>query len=77
MMKLKLSICKIRDKYNKPGFVVGCRLSPEELFDDCITMTETLALVRALVKKPIQYIHISEKNKKLFPRSKKRIRRWN
>ena len=25
-------------------------------------MTETLALVRALIKKPIQYIHISEKN---------------
>ena len=25
-------------------------------------MTETLKLVRALVKKPIQYIHISEKN---------------
>ena len=25
-------------------------------------MTETLALVRALVKKPIQYIHISQKN---------------
>ena len=25
-------------------------------------MTETMALVRALVKKPIQYIHISQKN---------------
>ena len=54
--------CKKRDKYNKPEFIIGYRLSPEELFDDGITMTETLALVRALVKKPIQYIHISEKN---------------
>ena len=54
--------CKIRDKYNKPEFIIGYRLSPEEPFDDGITMTETLSLVRALVKKPLQYIHISEKN---------------
>ena len=65
-MKFPLEVvdacCKIRDKYNKPDFIIGYRLSPEEPFDDGITMTETLALVRALVKKPIQYIHISEKN---------------
>ena len=54
--------CKIRDKYNKPEFIIGYRLSPEEPFDDGITMTETMALVRALVKKPIQFIHISERN---------------
>ncbi len=54
--------CKIRDKYNKPEFIIGYRLSPEEPFEDGITMTETLALVRALVKKPIQYIHVSQKN---------------
>ena len=54
--------CKIRDKYTKPEFIIGYRLSPEEPFDDGITMTETLALVRALVKNPIQQIHISEKN---------------
>ena len=54
--------CKVRDKYNKPEFIIGYRLSPEEPFEDGITMTETLALVRALVKKPIQYIHISQKN---------------
>ena len=54
--------CKIRDKYNKPEFIIGYRLSPEEPFEDGITMTETMALVRALVKKPIQYIHVSEKN---------------
>ena len=45
---------KIRDKYTKSEFIIGYRLSPEEPFDDGITMTETLALVRALVKKPIQ-----------------------
>ena len=54
--------CKIRDKYNKPEFIIGYRLSPEEPFENGITMTETLALVRALVKKPIQYIHISQNN---------------
>ena len=65
-MKFPLEVvdacCKIRDKYNKPEFIIGYRLSPEEPFEEGITMTETLALVRALVKKPIQYIHISEKN---------------
>ena len=65
-MKFPLEVvdacCKVRDKYNKPEFIIGYRLSPEEPFDDGITMTETLALVRALVKKPIQYIHISQKN---------------
>ena len=54
--------CKIRDKYNKPEFIIGYRLSPEEPFEDGITMTETMALVRALVKKPIQFIHVSQKN---------------
>ena len=54
--------CKIRDKYNKPEFIIGYRLSPEEPFENGITMTETLALVRALVKKPIQYIHVSQKS---------------
>ena len=65
-MKFPLEVvdacCKIRDKYNKPEFIIGYRLSPEEPFDDGITMTETMALVRALVKKPIQFIHISERN---------------
>ena len=54
--------CSIRDKYKKPEFIIGYRLSPEEPFEDGITMTETLALVRALVQKPIQYIHVSLKN---------------
>ena len=65
-MKFPLEVvdacCKIREKYNKPEFIIGYRLSPEEPFEDGITMTETMALVRALVKKPIQYIHVSEKN---------------
>ena len=54
--------CKVRDKYKKPEFIIGYRLSPEEPFEGGITMTETIQLVRALVKKPIQYIHVSQKN---------------
>ena len=54
--------CKIRDKYNKPEFIIGYRLSPEEPFENGITMAETMALVKALAKKPIQFIHVSERN---------------
>ena len=63
-MKFPLEVvdacCKVRDKYKKPEFIIGYRLSPEEPFDDGITMTETLALVRALLKKPLQFIHVSQ-----------------
>ena len=66
--------CKIRDKFKKPEFIIGYRLSPEEPFDDGITMTETLALVRALLKKPLQFIHVSQNTKQILPGSKKRRR---
>ena len=63
-MKFPLEVvdacCKVRDKYKKPEFIIGYRLSPEEPFDDGITMTETMALVRALLKKPLQFIHVSQ-----------------
>ena len=63
-MKFPLAVvdacCKIRDKYNKPEFIIGYRLSPEEPFEDGITMTETLALVRELMKRPLQFIHVSQ-----------------
>ena len=53
-MKFPLEVvdacCKVRDKYKKPEFIIGYRLSPEEPFEDGITMTETMALVRALLK---------------------------
>ena len=55
-------VCKVREKYNCPKFIIGYRLSPEEPYEDGLTMTETLKLVKALVKKPLQYIHISQKN---------------
>ena len=51
---------KIREKYNKPEFIIGYRLSPEEPLDDGITMTETLALVKELMKRPLQFIDVSQ-----------------
>ena len=56
-LKIVDACCKIREKYNKPEFIIGYRLSPEEPYEDGITMTETLKLIRALVQKNIQYIH--------------------
>ena len=61
-LKVVDACCKIREKYKKPEFIIGYRLSPEEPFEPGITMTETLKLVKELVKKPIQYIHISQWN---------------
>ena len=61
-LKIVDACCKIRDKYNRPDFIIGYRLSPEEPYENGITMTETLKLVKALSFKPIQYIHISQKD---------------
>ena len=61
-LKIVDAVCKIKEKYNCPKFIIGYRLSPEEPYEDGITMTETLKLIRALVQKPIQYIHISQKD---------------
>ena len=61
-LKIVDACCKVREKYNKPEFIIGYRLSPEEPFKNGIIMTETLKLVKALILKPIQYIHVSQKN---------------
>ena len=61
-LKIVDAVCKVREKMNCPKFIIGYRLSPEEPYEDGITMTETLKLIRALVQKPLQYIHISQKD---------------
>ena len=61
-LKIVDAVCKIKEKHNCPKFIIGYRLSPEEPYEDGITMTETLKLIKALVQKPIQYIHISQKD---------------
>ncbi|MBQ9182287.1 MAG: NADH-dependent flavin oxidoreductase [Neisseriaceae bacterium] len=44
---------------DNPNFIIGYRITPEEPFDDGITMTDTLALIDALKQRRLQYIHIS------------------
>ena len=60
------AICKIKEKYNSTDFIVGYHLSPEEPYEKCITMNETLKLVKALLNKPIQFIHISKKDYHIY-----------
>ena len=61
-LKIVDTVCKVRDKNNRPDFIIGYRLSPEESFDDGITMTETMKLTRELIERPLQYISISQRN---------------
>jgi 2,4-dienoyl-CoA reductase-like NADH-dependent reductase (Old Yellow Enzyme family) len=61
-LKVIDACCKVRDDLKRPDFIIGYRLSPEEPFEGGLTMTETLKLVRVISKKPLQYIHISQKN---------------
>nr|WP_279626077.1 hypothetical protein [Rodentibacter genomosp. 1] len=53
------AIDEIRRKHDRPDFIIGYRFSPEEPGEQGITMKETLALVDALLEKPLQYLHIS------------------
>lgn len=53
------AIDAVRQKYNRPDFIIGYRFSPEEPGEYGITMKETLSLVDALLEKPLQYLHVS------------------
>ncbi|MBB1080458.1 NADH-dependent flavin oxidoreductase [Limosilactobacillus sp. STM2_1] len=52
------AIDEVRKKYNRPDFIIGYRFSPERPRQG-FTMEDTLSLVDELVKKPLQYLHIS------------------
>lgn len=56
------AVCEVKTRLNRPDFIIGYRLSPEEAGENGLTMTETIALVRALRDKPIQYLHVSQWN---------------
>ncbi|MDO5057388.1 MAG: NADH-dependent flavin oxidoreductase [Lautropia sp.] len=49
----------VRRQQGRPDFIVGYRFSPEEAGDNGLTMVDCLALVDALVQKPLQYLHVS------------------
>lgn len=53
------AIDAVRRKHHRPDFIIGYRFSPEEPGENGITMKETLALVDALLTRPLQYLHIS------------------
>ena len=61
-LKVIDACCEVREKYKKPEFIIGYRLSPEEPYETGITMDETIKLVKVLITKPLQYIHISQWN---------------
>ena len=49
----------VKEKYQRDDFILGYRFSPEEPEEDGLTMTDTFALIDALVQKPLQYLHVS------------------
>lgn len=53
------AVVAVREKHRRNDFIIGYRFSPEEPGDDGLTMTETGALIDALVQKPLQYLHVS------------------
>ncbi|MFC6322482.1 NADH-dependent flavin oxidoreductase [Companilactobacillus baiquanensis] len=50
---------KAIDKYAKKPFILGYRLSPEEVEKPGITIEDTLAFVDEIKNKPIDYLHVS------------------
>ena len=62
ILKIVDEVCKIREKNKYPEFIIGCRLSTGETFEDGLTMTDTLKLIKILSSKPLQYISITQKN---------------
>ncbi|AQW20652.1 NADH-dependent flavin oxidoreductase [Lentilactobacillus curieae] len=48
------------DKYSTAPFILGYRLSPEELEEPGITLADTMKLIDALKQKPLDYLHVSQ-----------------
>lgn len=58
-MLLVKEVCGLKQAFDKEDFVIGYRLSPEELENPGITIEDTKVLVRELSKSDIDYIHLS------------------
>lgn len=48
------------EKYSKHPFLLGYRISPEELEEPGITVADTLALVHELKQTKLDYLHVSQ-----------------
>ena len=53
------AVLEARKAEGRPSFIVGYRLSPEEPFENGLTMQDTFELVDALCGRDIDYIHVS------------------
>lgn len=53
------AVLKIKEKYANDSFIIGYRLSPEEIEEPGITLEDTKRLVSELQKTAIDYIHLS------------------
>lgn len=53
------AVVAVREKHNRPDFIIGYRFSPEEPGENGITMQDTFGLIDVLVNKSLQYLHVS------------------
>jgi 2,4-dienoyl-CoA reductase-like NADH-dependent reductase (Old Yellow Enzyme family) len=53
-------VLDMKQAYGSKEFIIGYRLSPEELEEPGITLDDTIQLVDMLSKKDIDYIHLSQ-----------------
>jgi 2,4-dienoyl-CoA reductase-like NADH-dependent reductase (Old Yellow Enzyme family) len=58
-LTLTKRIIQLKKELNRPDFIVGYRLSPEEQEIPGITIDDTLVLISALKKLKIDYLHLS------------------
>lgn len=62
-MRLPLAIVDavlaVKERMQRPDFIVGYRVTPEEPGADGLTMADTLTLIDALADKGVQYVHLS------------------
>ncbi|GEK29112.1 NADH-dependent flavin oxidoreductase [Furfurilactobacillus siliginis] len=63
-MRFPLAVIKVAqsviEQYATRPFLLGYRLSPEEIEEPGITMDDTLALVDQLKETPLDYLHVSQ-----------------
>ncbi|MCP1661232.1 2,4-dienoyl-CoA reductase-like NADH-dependent reductase (Old Yellow Enzyme family) [Neisseria perflava] len=56
------AVLAAKARSGREDFIIGYRFSPEEPQDDGITMRETFTLLDVLKEKPLQYLHMSERD---------------
>lgn len=52
-------IKRVVAKYEKPAFIIGYRISPDEPMDGALRMKDTFALIEKLIALDVTYIHAS------------------